>query len=77
MNVSNHAVRRYLERELNITSRRRTVRGDNAVLHHLERELRVDVEAARCRIRQVFQTPRVEGLSAWANGAAFRLRPRA
>ena len=74
MKVSNHAVRRYLERESDIALTRGTPRGDNAALHHLEREFKVDVEAARRQIGQVFQTPRLERLSAWANGAPFRLK---
>ena len=76
MKASNHAVRRYVERELEraeTRSPRRRGASDRAVLRDLERERPVDVEVARREIERVFERPRMEKVAGWANGSGFRL----
>ena len=76
MRASNHAVRRYVERELDrveTRSPRRLGASDRAVLRDLERERPVDVEVARREIERVFECPRMEKVPEWANGADFRV----
>ena len=76
MKASNHAVRRYVERELDLVpagSSRRTRPSDRAVLRELEREGLVDVQAARREIERVFEHPRMVTVAGWANGAQFRV----
>lgn len=76
MKASNHAVRRYLERELDVAPMCSTGRinaSDRAVLRDLERERPFDVQLARREIEGVFERPRMENVAAWANGASFRV----
>ena len=74
MKASNHAVKRYLERELEVapTNSRRRV-SDSVVLRDLERERPVDVESARREIERIFECQRMEQVTQWANGASFRV----
>ena len=73
--ASNHAVARYLERELDLEPRQIPVgiKAEGATLKALNRECRVDVQAVRREIERVFERPRIAKVAGWANGASFRL----
>ena len=76
MKASNHAVRRYVERELDrveASSPRRLGASDRTVLRDLERERPVDVELARREIERIFECQRMEQVTQWANRASFRV----
>ena len=76
MKASSHAVRRYLERELDLAPMCSTGRinaSDRAVLRDLERERPVDVQLARREIEGVFERPRMGTIAGWADGAGFRV----
>ena len=75
MKASNHAVARYLERELDLkpTQMPRRIKADGAALRALNRERRVDVQAVRREIERVFERPRMAKVAGWANGASFRV----
>ena len=75
MRASNHAVARYLERELDLQPERISIRiqAARAVLQASDRERRVNVQAARREIERIFERPRMTKVAGWANGANFRV----
>lgn len=73
MNVTNHAVVRYLERELRLQFGGCDKRTDRDSLRIAEKEQRVDVEAIRRVIKRVFESPRMENVVAWTKGAPYRV----
>ena len=75
MKASNHAVIRYLERELGLEPKQvpKRINADGAALRAVDRERRVDVQAVRREIERVLERPRMAKLAGWANGASFRV----
>ena len=75
MKASNHAVWRYLERELDVVPLRRAgrINASDSVLRVLEGARPVDVLVARREIERVFERPRMATVAEWANGAGFRV----
>ena len=73
VNVTNHAVVRYLERELKLKFGKRSERNDRDLLRDAAREQQIDVEAIRREIERIFESSRMAGVANWAKGAAFRV----
>lgn len=72
MRVSDHALIRYLERELQLDTAHLDG-GDNVILNQLEREHRDEFHSARKTMERIFQRPRMTKILKWAKDAEFRV----
>ena len=75
MKASNHAVARYLERELDLEPKQvpHRTNAEGIALRAVDRERCVNVQAVRREIECVFERPRMAKVAGWANGASFRV----